>query len=693
MTLSIGIDIGGTFTDVAVLTDEGDRHFGKALTTYGDPSQGVFAGLTIALERAGRSLSDAGLIVHGTTLVTNALIERKGAITALITTDGFRDSIEIGTESRFDLFDLTIDKPTPLVPRPLRFGVRERMLVTGEVLTPLDEEDVRRAVRSAVKAGATAIGVCLLHAYANPAHELRVRDIISEEAPGMRVSLSSEVAPEIREYPRACTTLANVYMQQTVESYLARLTDTLAEGGFQRDLQIMLSGAGIATPELAARLPIGLLESGPVGGVVAAAHLSRTQDLGDLVVFDMGGTTAKFSLLEDGDPTIVQEMEVARTDRFKKGSGIPIKVPVVDMIEIGAGGGSIARVDGIGRLQVGPDSAGSEPGPVCYGRGGTQPTVTDANLALGYLDPDNFLGGTMSIDRHAAREAIDRSIARPLGMKVEEAAHGILKIVTETMGSAARVHAAERGRDLRAYSMIAFGGAGPLHAHQLARTLGTKRLIVPAGAGVLSAFGFLTVPLSYQFSTTLRGTLDDLDLAEVTAALAGLEAQGRAVLARSGHEGADVTVRRFCEMRYLGQSHDVTIDLGDGAVTAADMRAAFRARYRELYRYVQEAGADLPVEALVWRVRVSGPMPDRQERPASVSGRASPVKAERPIWVPARAAMETAPVYDRYALAPGFEARGPLVVEEAESTLIVADTSTLSVDTHLNLIVTQEDAA
>lgn len=690
MNLSIGIDIGGTFTDVVILDQDGERYYGKALTTYDDPAKGVFQGVGDALAQAGRTMSDAVSIIHGTTLVTNALIERKGAQTALITTKGFRDSTEIGTESRYDLFDLSIEKPEPLVPRRFRYGVEERVLVDGSVAIPLREEDVRAAVKDIVAKGNTATAVCLLHSYTNPVHERRIRDIIAEMAPSLRVSISSEVSPEIREYPRASTTIANVYVQGLVEKYLQHLQGGLNKIGFKGELLIMLSSGGTSTVETVSRLPIGLLESGPVGGAVAAGFHSREQGLGDLLVFDMGGTTAKVSLLDKGRPTLVHEFEVARAHRFKKGSGLPVKIPVVDMIEIGAGGGSIARIDQTGRLKVGPDSAGSEPGPVCYGRGGVEPTVTDANLVLGYLDPDFFLGGKMKIDVEGARRAIEEKIARPLGLTVTEAASGILQLVAENMANAARIHAAERGKDLRAYSMFAFGGAGPLHACQLAKSLRIPRIVIANGAGVLSAFGFLTVPVSFDFSRTIRGNVDRLDWNLVNTAFQEMEAEGRKILAQCNYIGNDVSILRTCEARYSGQSHEITIDvpLGNlGSEHVGLLKRNFVAQYRDLYNYDEGAGDTISIEALTWRVRVAGPLPNARVDVRNMTDGSNALKKTRPIYSPEKRDFVDAPILDRYRLSAGFEMVGPLIVEEREATLVVPEQATLHVDRHLNLIV------
>jgi N-methylhydantoinase A len=690
--ISVGVDIGGTFTDIVLVDGQGTRFFGKSLTTPQDPSHAVLSGLINVLESAGLHPGSLKSVIHGTTLVTNALIERKGVPTGLLTTAGFRDCIEIGTESRYDIFDLQLTKPEPLVERRLRFGIKERVLVDGSVLEPLDESQARGVIEELVALGVESIGVCLLHSYANPTHEIRLRELLTEIAPHIRVSISSEVSPEIREYPRSCTTIANVYIQPLVEKYLGVLNDGLRGLKFEGELLIMLSSGGTGTLETAKQFPIGLLESGPVGGAVAASFYGNAHGLGDLVVFDMGGTTAKISVLEDGEPSIVHEFEVARCHRFKKGSGLPVTIPVIDMIEIGAGGGSIARVDRMGRLKIGPDSAGSEPGPVCYGHGGKEPTVTDANLVLGYLDPDFFLGGKMKIDLEAAQRAVEHRIARPLGISTMRAAWGILHIVTENMANAARIHAAERGKDLRNYSLFAFGGAGPLHASYLADALHMSRVIVPSGAGVLSAFGFLTVPLSFDFSRTHRGSLAELDWDRVNTLLAQMEQEGRQIIGRSLSSDRDVTITRSCEARYVGQSHQIAVPVPDGVLgpqTNVHVMRNFVDGYRELYEYDEGEGEALPIEVLTWRVKASGPKPHVRIEATQHDSDVAARKPDRRIYLPERGEFGKVPVFDRYALGAGFVAEGPLIVEERESTLVVPLARTLMIDDFKNLIVTR----
>src|ERR1700694_5694142 len=531
----IGVDIGGTFTDLVVFDDvTGSFAVGKTLTTPGDPSQAVEALVLETLKREGIAASEARQLIHGTTLVTNAIIERTGARTALLATQGFRDSIEIGRENRYQLYDLMLEMPQPLVPRYLRLGVPQRTLSDGTTLTELDGAFVEQVTRELVANGIEAVAIAFLHSFTNPTAEREARAITQRIAPHMRVAISSEVVPEIREFERTSTTIANVYVQERVEKYVRELQVRLQRIGFSGSLFLMISSGGIVTVDTAVRFPVRLLESGPAGGALAAASFGAACGYADLLSFDMGGTTAKFCVIDQGQPLIAHEFEVDRRYRLKKGSGLPIKLPVIEMIEIGAGGGSIARIDPLGLLKVGPESAGAEPGPVCYGHGGTEPTVTDADLVLGYLDPAYFLGGQLELDLAAARRAIQERIADPLGIPVEEAAWGIHHIVNESMANAARIHTLERGKDPHRFPVFAFGGAGPVHGFRIAKALGSPALIVPFGAGVMSAVGFLTAPLAFDFVRSWPGRIDRLDWEKVNALLGEMEAEGRALLEQSG---------------------------------------------------------------------------------------------------------------------------------------------------------------
>ena len=638
------------------------------------------------MEREGVTATQLDTIIHGTTLVTNALIERKGARTALLTTEGFRDAVAIGTEHRYDMYDIFIEKPEPLVPRNLRYGVRERVFDDGSVMVELDEEQVLSIVAGLRERGIEAVAVSFLHSFRNPAHERRVAGILAEEAPEITVSLSSEVAPEIREYERTSTTIANVYVRPLVERYLRILEERLRRLGFDGSLYIMLSNGGTASVETASNFPIRLLESGPAAGALAAAFYGEETGFSDVLSFDMGGTTAKACLIEGGEPLTSTEFEVARVYRFKKGSGLPVETSVIEMIEIGAGGGSIARVGALGLPKVGPESAGAEPGPACYGRGAAEPTVTDADLVLGYLDPDFFLGGKMPLDREAAMRAIEERIARPLGLDAIEAAWGIHQVVNENMANASRVHAIERGKDPRAYPLFAFGGAGPVHAYRVARTLGVPGFIAPLGAGATSAFGFLCAPLLFDFVRSLYGRLDELDWAQVNGALEEMEAEGRDLLHASGV--ADIRVRRLCEMRYMGQGHEVTVKVPDGPLGPGDadrLTELYRKEYRRLYN---REGPDVPLEAMTWRLEVAAPHPEiRLEGEVDGSSPLSEAqKGEREIYLPEENGFKEVPVYDRYRLDPGAVLEGSAVVEERESTVILGPEGRAEIDAARNLI-------
>ncbi|WP_329055608.1 hydantoinase/oxoprolinase family protein [Amycolatopsis sp. NBC_01488] len=655
--MRIGVDIGGTFTDLCAVDETGIVAVGKVLTTHDEPARAVEEGLAALL-------TDPGVVeqvVHGTTLVTNALIERKGSRTALLATAGFRDVLEMRREHRYELYDLHLELPAPLVPRHLRFDVPERILADGSVHIGLDEEYVARLGRELAGRGVEAVAVCFLHAFTNPAHEWRVAEILAEVAPGLRVALSSDVVPEIREFERASTTVANVYVQDLTERYLRDLEHRLRRLGITGAPHIMLSNGGLATVDTAARHPIRILESGPAGGALAAASIGPP----DLLAFDMGGTTAKLCLIAGGAPLVTHQFEVDRKYRLLPGSGLPVQVPVTDMIEIGVGGGSIARIDALGLLTVGPDSAGSEPGPVCYGRGGTEPTVTDADLVLGYLDPAYFLGGGMKLDAEAARAVLREKIAEPLGMSVEEAAWGIHTSVNEDMANAARVHAVERGQDPAKLPMYTFGGAGPVHGVGVARALGAPSVVAPPAAGVLSAAGFLTAPLAFDFVRSARAAVHDLAWEQVDALFAEMEAEGAALLAKSGVD--KVTHRRIAEMRYAGQGYEIRVPVRGGRWpdTLID---EFTRTYRTLYR---RSGPEVGVEVLNWRVVSSGPAPDVTLRlkPQVTGGAAR--KGMRRAYFPSAGGFVDTAVFDRYLLTPGERVDGPSIVEERESTVVV----------------------
>jgi N-methylhydantoinase A len=656
MAYRVGIDIGGTFTDLCLADEQHSIAVGKVLTTPERPAEAVEHVLRHTLADAGIAPAEIERVVHGTTLVTNAIIERKGSRTALLATRGFRDAVEIGRERRYELYDLGVEHPRPLAPRHLRFDVVERILADGTVEEPLNEDHVERLACELAAVGIEAVAVSFLHSFTNPEHELRAREAILRAAPGLRVSLSSEVVPELREYERTSTTLANVYVQELAEGYLEDLDRRVGEP----PLYVMLSSGGVATVETAARFPIRMLESGPAAGALAAAAFGVETNEPNLLSFDMGGTTAKLCLVEGGKPLVTHEFEVDRVYRLKRGSGLPVRTPVIDMIEIGAGGGSIARVSALGTLAVGPESAGSFPGPACYGLGGREPTVTDADLVLGYLDPAYFLGGRMELDADAARHAIIEHVARPLGLGLEEAAWGIHQVVNENMANAARMHVVERGKDPRVLPVFAFGGAGPVHALGVARALGAPAVISPTSAGVLSAVGLLTAPLAFDFVRTRRMRLGELDPDEAETLFEKMEAEGEELLKGAGAVGHV----RSADIRYAGQGHELRVSVPEAGIDA--LADAFRDAYRRLYGH---EGPDVPIEAIHWRVASTGPAPPLRLTVPSVAAGGEARKRDREAYF--AGGHRRVPVYDRYALDAGATIRGPAIIEERESTLIL----------------------
>ena len=690
----VGVDIGGTFTDLVAFDDaSGSFAVGKTLTTPRDPSEAVEALVRETLEREGIAAGAVRQLIHGTTLVTNAIIERKGSRTALLATRGFRDAIEIRRENRYELYDLMLEMPEPLVPRYLRFDVPQRTLSNGETLQELDETFVEQLARELAENGIEAVAIAFLNSFTNPTAEREARAIVQRVAPNIRVSVSSEVVPEIREYERTSTTIANVYVQERVETYLRELQARLARLGFRGSLFLIMSSGGIVTVDTAMRFPVRLLESGPAGGALAAASYGAACGYRDLLSFDMGGTTAKFCIIDRGQPLIAHEFEVDRRYRLKKGSGLPIKLPVIEMIEIGAGGGSIARIDALGLLKVGPESAGADPGPVCYGLGGTEPTVTDADLVLGYLDADYFLGGQFKIDLPAARRAIAERIAEPAGLSLEEAAWGIHQVVNEGMANAARIHTLERGKDPHRFPLFAFGGAGPVHGYRIAKALGSPALIVPFGAGVMSAVGFLTAPLAFDFVRSWRGRLDALDWQRANALLAEMEAEGRSLLEQSGVVSAQVHHQRMADIRYVGQGHEIQVPLPGGQLDSESIPGimrSFEETYRRLYERLSES---VPVEIINWRVISSSPAPKVRLRAGEQGqGAASAArKGTRRAYFPELGGYVDTAVYDRYGLSPGASFSGPAIIEERESTVIVGPEGRFRIDEQLNLIVELQD--
>jgi N-methylhydantoinase A/oxoprolinase/acetone carboxylase beta subunit len=683
----VGVDIGGTFTDLVVLPD-GRRAAAshKLLTTPRDPAGAVMRGVRELLAAQGLAAGQVTLLVHGTTLATNAIIERKGAKTALLTTLGFRDVLETGTEMRYDLYDLFIEFPPPLVPRTLRIGIAERTDATGAVRRAVDPAEVADGVRALRADGVEALAICFLHSYANASNEEGAAAAARVAAPDLALSLSSRVLPEIGEYGRVSTTVANAYVQPIVQGYLERLERALVDDGLKGPLHVMTSNGGTMPAARARELPVRLVESGPAAGIHAAVAYGRTLERPDLIAFDMGGTTAKICLVQGGSPFWTREFEAARVSRFRKGSGLPIRIPALDLLEIGAGGGSIARVDALGTLAVGPESAGAEPGPACYGRGGEEPTVTDADLVLGWLDPAAFLGGAMALDRSRAEAAIARRLAGPLGVDVVGAAAGIARVVTANMGTALAIYAAEKALDLRRFTLFAFGGAGPVHACALAAEVGIREVVVPPAAGVLSALGCAIAPLSFDHAASYKLVVDRLDLARVNRLLDGMAADGLAALREAG--GGKPVVRRSADLRYLGQRFEVNVALPSGRLGPRDL-AALVQRFHLTYRtqYGREI-RDVPVEAVTFRVNVAAPAV-RSAVPRWPPGPpAAALRARRPVHFAVAGWAKACAVFDRHALRPGTGFGGPAVVEERESTTVVPPGARVRVDAALNLIIT-----
>ena len=681
----LAADIGGTFTDVVLDTPSG-RHTAKVPTTPRAPESGVFEALDRVLAHSATAAMDVDILVHGTTLATNALIERTGARTAFLTTRGFRDILEMGFEKRFEQYDIFMDKPQPLVPRPLRREVGERVSARGKVLVALDRAEVRDIAAEWRAAGIEAVAVGLLHAYAHPAHERAVREVLSAELPGATVCLSSEVCPEIREYERFSTTCANAYVRPLMSGYLLRLREGLRARGMTCPFYLMMSGGGVTTVDIAARFPVRLIESGPAGGAILAARVARECGLDEALSLDMGGTTAKICLIENGTPERSRTFEVARRYRDLKGSGLPVRIPVIEMVEIGAGGGSIAGVDAMNRLRVGPASAGSEPGPACYGRGGRRATVTDANLVLGKLDPERFGGGRIGLDPERATAALARDVGDPLGLEGHWPAVGVVEMVDENMANAARVHAIERGRVIGRHTMVAFGGGAPLHAGRLARKLGIDRVVIPTGAGVGSAIGFLLAPIAYEVVRTLQVDFGDFDAPAINTMLDEMRTEATNVVRGAAPPDSPLAVARVVELRYAGQGHDLRIPLDDGPLARDDgavLKARFEARYRDVYGLTIDG---LDVRSVSWSVTVSADASPAAH--ASMSSgpltppERSPPRAHRSRRVHDAELGEASlcPVYSRFDLGPGTEIAGPAIIAEDETSTFVPATYRAAID-------------
>ena len=689
-SVRLGVDIGGTFTDVA-LERGTDRYTAKVLTTIGAPEEGVLSALREVMGEAGAAPADVRVIIHGTTLATNALIERKGAKTALLTTEGFRDVIEIRHENRFEQYDVNIDLPPPLVPRRLRLPVTERVDAQGNVLVPLDEGSVAKALDTLKTREIEAVAVGFLHSFTNPDHERRTGELIARALPRVAVTLSSDVSPEMREYERFSTACANAYLQPLMSRYLGRLESELARAGFRCPMLLMTSGGGITSTETAARFPVRLVESGPAGGAIFASCVARQSGLDHVVSFDMGGTTAKLCLIDKARPQTARAFEVARIYRFLKGSGLPLRIPVIEMVEIGAGGGSIARVDVLGRIGVGPDSAGSTPGPVSYGRGGTEPTVTDADIVLARIDPAAFSGGSMALDVAGARRAVGDRIGKPLALSPEHGALGISEIVDENMASAARVHAIESGKDLRPRTLIAFGGAAPLHAVRVAEKTGIGRIVIPANAGVGSAVGLLRAPVAYEVVRGRLMRLGSFDAGAANALFAEMRAEAEAVV-RRGAPDAALTEQRSAFMRYRGQGHEIGVELPVKDFAAADRErivALFEENYRRLY---SRPIPGVEIEVLSWVLSLGAPSEGELAIAADEHPHAPEARGRRPVFDPESGEFSDVAIYARAALKPGARFSGPAVIAEDDTSTVVSPKFDVAIDRYGSIVLTRREA-
>ncbi len=678
----LGCDIGGTFTDFVLVNNEtGEILTNKCLTTPDDPSEAVDQGIRELLEKAPGFLSGVDELIHGTTLVINAIIERKGSKTGLITTRGFRDVLELGREIRYDAYDIFAEYPEPLVPRRLRKEVDERIASDGRVLTPLAADEVEKVLDELKAGGIESLAVCLINSYENPQHEQQIQAIVAAREPDLFLSTSFEVLPQIREYERTSTTVTNAYVKPITARYLEKLEHRLKDLGFSGTLFIMLSSGGITSVQTARNFPVRIIESGPTAAVIASQHYGRLFDLRDMFCFDMGGTTAKSCLIQKGVAGLVSTFEVGRVQRFKKGSGLPIQVPVVDLMEIGAGGGSIAKISKMGLLQVGPESAGADPGPACYGRGGENPTVTDADLVLGYLDPDYFLGGSMTLDKSAAERAIAEKVARPLNTDTLAAAFGIHDLINETMAAAAKTHIAEKGGNPKVVTVSAFGGAGPVHAYGLARKIGAPRILVPPLAGVGSALGFFTAPVAFDMSRSHRVRLEEADFADIEALFQALEKEGAATL---GGTGEKVIFERTLMMRFVGQGAETDLPIERKPFDqwrVEEIRDRFDAAYKKLYGRTYPENA---VEFVTFKVRARLPRKPFAIPPlGKTAGRlADCVKGRRQAFSLIEKDYIPFTVYDRQALFAGAEMPGPAIIEERESTIVLGEDAHARVDQH-----------
>jgi N-methylhydantoinase A len=695
----LAVDIGGTFTDVVLERPDGARVTTKLLTTYDHPGRAVLDGIGQVLGKAGLQPADIGLIIHGTTLATNALIQRSGARTALLTTAGHRDALEMAHEDRFEQYDIMIDRPRPLVPRYLRLPVRERLDRDGRVLCPLDESDVEAVLPVLDRHAVESVAIGYLHAFVNPEHEQRTAEILQAARPELSITLASEVCPEIREFERLSTACANAYVRPLMARYLARLDGELRQLGFGCPFLLMTSGGGLTTMETAARFPIRLVESGPAGGAVLAKAVAKQAGLSRVLSFDMGGTTAKLCLVDDFEPLMSRSFEVDRVYRFKKGSGLPVRIPVIEMVEIGAGGGSIAQVDKLYRIQVGPESAGSEPGPACYGRGGSRPAVTDADVRLGRVWPGTFAGGAFQLDIPAAEAALQAGVADPLGLDLDTAAFGISEVVDENMAAAARAHAAEFGLDLGSRDMVAFGGAAPLHAARLGEKLGVRRIIVPAAAGVGSAVGFLLAPVAYEVVRSRRQALAALEADVVNALMSEMREEALAVVrqgAGPGATAAELRETRHAYMRYVGQGHEISVALPVeryGEAHAERFTQRFEQAYRQLYGRTIDG---VEIEALSWTLTIARrdpvhPVSEQEGQAALAGGRVPAVIGRYRLFDPATGGFVEAGVYLREDLPAAIAIEGPALITEEQTTTVVPPAWRACVDDRGGIVLTRKE--
>jgi len=702
----IAVDIGGTFTDVVLEMPNGTRLTTKLLTTPNHPGDAVLEGIDQVLQSSALRPADVSLIIHGTTLATNALIERRGAVTALLTTKGHRDALEMAHEDRFEQYDINIDRPRPLVPRYLRLPVRERMDHAGRVLIPLDMNSVEASLPVLDEHAVESVAIGYLHAFVNPDHEQRTAELLQSARPDLMITLASEVCPEIREFERLSTACANAYVQPLMSRYLHRLAGELQQRGFSCPFLFMTSGGGLTTLETAAKFPIRLVESGPAGGAILARNIARQCDLRRMLSFDMGGTTAKLCLIDDYQPQGSRSFEVDRVYRFKKGSGLPVRIPVIEMVEIGAGGGSLAQIDKLQRIQVGPQSAGSDPGPAAYGRGGPGPAVTDADVRLGRIYPPKFAGGAFELDIDAANLALQTGVASPLGLELDLAAFGISEVVDENMAAAARAHAAEFGLDLGHRDMVAFGGAAPLHAARLGDKLGVNRIIVPTEAGVGSAVGFLLAPVAYEVVRSRHQNLSALQSDVVNSLMEEMREEALAVV-RQGTSCKELLETRQAYMRYVGQGHEIAVNLPVAVYGDADaevFQRAFEEAYVQMYGRTI-AGVD--IEVLSWTLTISAPemekagpgaragktmaadaMPGGKGSPAPTPCKCEPVSTQS-FLDPSATHRTEVPVYLRECLQPGDVIAGPALIAEDQTTTVITSHYLAMVDQHEYIVLTR----